>query len=211
MKTHVLKMTLLRHGRSRADDEGVHEGRYDSPLTELGRIQSSALAEYWIANPPNFDKVYCSSLCRASQTAEIVAQSLDLPLYNSELLCEWDNGPLAGMQRLAALSKYPIPDFRHDFSNYTCDGGESQAAIRARALLALEMLWQDGASNLLVVSHGGFMNTLLREIFKSERAYFPFGDTTFTTLILSRDSHDVWLTGVGLRPHWDIRLEPPTA
>ena len=27
----------MRHGRSRADDELVHEGRYDSPLTDVGR------------------------------------------------------------------------------------------------------------------------------------------------------------------------------
>ncbi len=32
-----LALTLMCHARSRADDEGVHEGRYDSPLTELGR------------------------------------------------------------------------------------------------------------------------------------------------------------------------------
>ena len=28
----------MRHGRSRADDEMVHEGRYDSPLTDIGRF-----------------------------------------------------------------------------------------------------------------------------------------------------------------------------
>jgi len=32
-------ITFMRHGRSRADDENVHEGRYDSPLTEIGRAQ----------------------------------------------------------------------------------------------------------------------------------------------------------------------------
>ena len=29
----------MRHGRSRADDELVHEGRYDSPLTDVGRAR----------------------------------------------------------------------------------------------------------------------------------------------------------------------------
>jgi 2,3-bisphosphoglycerate-dependent phosphoglycerate mutase len=28
-----ISVTFLRHGRSRADDEKVHEGHYDSPLT----------------------------------------------------------------------------------------------------------------------------------------------------------------------------------
>lgn len=35
--SNEIHLTLLRHGRSRADDEEVHEGRYDSPLTEAGR------------------------------------------------------------------------------------------------------------------------------------------------------------------------------
>ena len=47
----TLHLTLLRHGRSRADDENVHEGRYDSPLTAVGRAQAVALAEYWGAHP----------------------------------------------------------------------------------------------------------------------------------------------------------------
>ena len=33
---NVIDITLMRHGRSRADDEMVHEGRYDSPLTDVG-------------------------------------------------------------------------------------------------------------------------------------------------------------------------------
>lgn len=39
-----MNLTLLRHGRSRADDEDVHEGRYNSPLTDVGRAQAQALA-----------------------------------------------------------------------------------------------------------------------------------------------------------------------
>ena len=34
-----MQITLMRHGRSRADDEMVHEGRYDAPLTDIGRAQ----------------------------------------------------------------------------------------------------------------------------------------------------------------------------
>jgi len=33
-------LTLLRHWRSLADDDGVHEGHFDSPLTEMGRAQA---------------------------------------------------------------------------------------------------------------------------------------------------------------------------
>jgi 2,3-bisphosphoglycerate-dependent phosphoglycerate mutase len=35
----IIDFIFLRHGRSRADDEGVYEGRYDSPLSGVGQTQ----------------------------------------------------------------------------------------------------------------------------------------------------------------------------
>ncbi|GGL97335.1 histidine phosphatase family protein [Deinococcus aerophilus] len=198
---NTLHLTLLRHGRSRADDEDVHEGRYDSPLSGVGRAQAGALAEYWGAHPPDFDRAYCSTLARAHETARIVTDALGLSLTPTDLLREWDNGPLAGMNRAEALKNYPIPTFRHDLDAFTPEGGESQAAIRARALLALELIWQGGGERVLAVTHGGFGNSLLREVLGSSRAWVPFGDTAFATVRLSRDSHTAYLTGVNLAPH----------
>lgn len=196
-----MNLTLLRHGRSRADDENVHEGTYDSPLTPAGEAQAAALAAYWQAHPPGFDRAYTSTLARAYETARIVTDTLNVPLTPTHLLREWDNGPLAGMNRVEALERYPIPAFRHDLEALTVDGGESQAAIRARALTALEQVWQGGGENVLIVSHGGFLNSLLRELLGMERGYFAFGDTAFATVRLSRSSHTAVVTGVNLAPH----------
>lgn len=196
-----LHLTLLRHGRSRADDENVHEGRYDSPLSAEGQAQASALAAYWTANPPGFDRAYCSTLRRAHETATIVTDALKISLTPTDLLREWDNGPLAGMGREEAQAKYPMPAFRHDLDAFTPEGGESQAAIRARALSALELIWAGGGERVLVVSHGGFSNSMLRELLSTERGWFAFDDTSFTTLRLGRDSHTAFVSGVNLSPH----------
>lgn len=196
-----LHLTLLRHGRSRADDENVHEGRYDSPLSDEGRAQADALAAYWTAHPPGFDRAYCSTLLRAHETAQIVTGALGVPLTASNLFREWDNGPLAGLGREEALAKYPIPTFRHDLDPFTAEGGESQAAIRARALTALETVWNGGGERVLVVTHGGFGSSLLRELLGTERGWFAFGDTAYTTVRLSRESHTAVITGVNLAPH----------
>ncbi len=42
-----LEITLLRHGRSRADDENLIERRYNSPLTEIGRNQAREEMKTW--------------------------------------------------------------------------------------------------------------------------------------------------------------------
>jgi 2,3-bisphosphoglycerate-dependent phosphoglycerate mutase len=196
-----LHLTLLRHGRSRADDEGVHEGRYDSPLTDVGRAQAAALAAHWQQRPPGFELACCSTLARARQTAGIVTEALGIPLHPDDLWREWDNGPLAGLPHDEAQRRFPVPAFRHDPDPFTAQGGESQARVRARALLALERVWQSGASTVLVVSHGGFLNSVLRELTGAHRGWFAFGDTGFTTLRLSRTSHTAVVTGVNLTPH----------
>ncbi len=84
----ALHLTILRHGRSRADDEHVYEGRYDAPLSAEGQAQARALAAYWTANPPGFDRAYCSTLQRAHETARIVTDALAVPMTPSDLLRE---------------------------------------------------------------------------------------------------------------------------
>jgi 2,3-bisphosphoglycerate-dependent phosphoglycerate mutase len=57
-----IQITLMRHGRSRADDEGVHEGRYDSPLTEIGISQVQARADEFLRREFIFDKIIASTM-----------------------------------------------------------------------------------------------------------------------------------------------------
>lgn len=130
--------------------------------------------------------------------------ALSVPLQPDDLWREWDNGPLAGLPRDEAQRRFPVPAFRHDLDPFTAQGGESQARVRARALLALEWVWQSGAANVLVVSHGGFLNSVLRELTGAQRGWFAFGDTGFATLRLSRTSHTAVMTGVNLTPHLPI-------
>ncbi len=66
----------MRHGRSRADDEMVHEGRYDSPLTNVGKAQVHSRAEEWKRGGVTFDLIIASPLVRAAESAQIVGEVL---------------------------------------------------------------------------------------------------------------------------------------
>ena len=197
-----MRITFLRHGRSRADDENVIEGRYDSPLTEVGLEQARRLAAYWAANPPGFDRVEASTLVRASKTAEIVCGPMGLTPIPTPNWMELDNTPIAGLTREEAHAKYPMPAFRHRFENRTVDGGESKEAAKRRASLALENLFQSGAENALVVSHGGILNAALQVLMGcTAECVFPFGDTGFATIDLPRDRASVIVLGLRQQPH----------
>ena len=202
MTRSSLTLTLLRHGRSRADDERVHEGRYDSPLTEVGERQAAKLAAYWQEYPPGFELAVCSSLVRARRTAEIIGEALGLEVTPSDVWREFDNGPVAGLSFEEAERRYPEPTFRHRFETYTQDGGESYAATSRRISEALERLVQSSYTNVLVVAHGGCLNVALRDLLQVPvQISFAFGDTSFAEVLVSRQSEQVRLLSFNRTPH----------
>ena len=74
--THLL---LIRHAESLNNRYGASVGS-DSGLTAQGWDQARRLAE-WLANNEPVDVLVSSSLLRARQTADIIAQKLHLPVY----------------------------------------------------------------------------------------------------------------------------------
>src|SRR5690606_41234771 len=105
----TLRLVLLRHGRSRADDEGVHEGSYDSPLTGVGRDQARRRAAEWREGGVTFDPVVASPLKRARETAEIVADVLGLTVQAADGSAERHNGLPAALPFGDAERPVPRP------------------------------------------------------------------------------------------------------
>lgn len=200
--TASLTLTLLRRGRSRADDEKVCEGRYDSPLTEVGERQVAKPAGYWQEHPPEFERVVCSSLIRARRTAEVTGQALRLEVTPSDAWCEFDNGPAAGLPYAEAKQRYPEPAFRHRFKRFTGDGGEFYAASSRWISGALEMLFWSALTNVLVVAHEGCLNVALRELLQAPpQTSFAFGDASFAKVVVPRQSNQVRLLSLNRTPH----------
>jgi len=75
---------FLRHGRSLADDEKVYEGRYDSPLTNIGIDQASNTARLLVDK--NIDHIITSPLKRAKDTAKIIGTIINAPVEELVLL-----------------------------------------------------------------------------------------------------------------------------
>ncbi len=155
---------LLRHGRSFADDENKCEGRYDSPLTELGKKQAGKTAEYFLKNKIKFDKIICSPLIRAKETAEIINKPQNAKLIIESLLIEKDNGILAGKLKTEVSEKYPLPEWISPFMHAPEKTGENLVELHARAGLAFSKIISLGAGCHLIVSHGGLLNALARNM-----------------------------------------------
>ncbi|MEJ2013641.1 MAG: histidine phosphatase family protein [Anaerolineales bacterium] len=92
--THTI--TFLRHGLSVANENGIVQGQMDFPLSELGIAQVNALAAYWSDHHVEFDHLISSPLSRASSTAEILGQALQIQVEYDEHWMERLSGTAQG-------------------------------------------------------------------------------------------------------------------
>lgn len=160
-----MRLLIIRHGESEADILNVHEGRADFDLTGKGQEQAEKMALF-VAGRYHLDKIYCSTLKRAYQTASHLAHAAGLPLYPDEMLREFDNGLVAGLDRKTAQEKYPkVDNLPVHAAVYKM---ESQLQFRYRAEYMLSKIVSENRSDstVAVVTHGGTIIQLYRAFLK---------------------------------------------
>lgn len=200
-------ITLLRHGESVGNAEGKHQGQSDFPLTEKGKAQAHALGKRWLKEKMVFDLIISSPLSRAKETAQILADTLHIPVEFNPMWKERDNGVLAGLRPEEANISFPSPRFVHPYLPIG-QNGESQWELYLRAGNAVQDLLHHSPGSYLIVSHGGILNMVLYAIlgivpqanFHGPR--FRFGNTAFTTLSYNPGEHKWYVLGVNDQLHW---------
>lgn len=173
-----MRLLVIRHGESEADILDVHEGRADFELTGRGHRQAEAMS-YYVSRNYHVDKIYCSTLKRALQTAQHLHDTTNAPLVPDEHLMEFNNGLIAGLERHVAKEKYPEIKVPLHAAVYE---QESRLEFRYRAeyMLSKIISENDGDSTVAIVTHGGMINQLYRSFFGMpvESDYFFWtGDT----------------------------------
>lgn len=138
-----MSLYFLRHGQSEANVKHVFAGQKEnSPLTELGKQQAEIAADDLKA--AGITKIVSSNLIRAKQTAETVANKLDIAITFDDRITEYDMGARTGTPNQTISSRELV----------SADGAEDPAAFKARVLEALRQYsGEDGV--ILLVSHAG--------------------------------------------------------
>jgi broad specificity phosphatase PhoE len=145
----VTTLLLARHGETDWNRELRIQGSSDIALNDLGREQARALAKE-LADV-ELDAIYASDLVRARETADAVAATHGLEVRLDPRLRERSFGSWEGLTR-EDIAAFPEGS-RHD--------GESDEEVRARVLGAIEEIARrHRGEQVLVVSHGGALNTL---------------------------------------------------
>ncbi len=175
-----MRIFLIRHGESTSDIENKYGGDYDDHLSRKGIKQAEELAQK--IRDKKIEIIFTSPRLRASESAEILKNALDVPInpQNSfgifggppliktiQNLRERNNyGFLTGINKEKAAKKYPKEvELLNDYHN-TIQGAETYSNFRERIIKAWQEITATNYHTIAMVTHGGPIRCILREILK---------------------------------------------
>ncbi len=141
---------FLRHGETDWNARGLSQGNVDIPLNPTGLAQARSAAA--LLRHRGIRAIVASPLSRARVTAEIVAETLSLPVETDDGLREVAFGVQEGQ---------PMTDWfaRWVAGEWTPEGAETFTALRARAVAAINRATALPPA-VLVVAHGAMFRAL---------------------------------------------------
>ena len=140
-----MRFYLVRHGQTEWNIEGKVQGKTDIALNETGLLQARLLAG--ALSDCGASCVYTSTLKRAGQTAEEIAEETGIPVIASGDLREADFGLWEGMTWEEIARDFPqtAAQWEKTPALVTPDGGGKDSSGRSGG---------GGRESVIVVAHG---------------------------------------------------------
>ena len=183
----AVNFIIIRHGQSEGNAAKILQGRGEYSLSEEGRLQSAARSQALITaladTVPGKTLFFSSPQARARETAGTIASqlcsvdpALREPVYLDELM-EMSLGIWTGKTWEEVMND--DPDLWSAFMARSWDAipeTEPSAELYNRSLRVWAALRdaaiKSAAENVIVVTHGGFIQWLLKSTFQC-RSWFP--------------------------------------
>lgn len=179
---------LIRHGQ-KVGEAG------DPGLTELGREQSRKTAEF--LKDKKIFKIYSSTFARAKETAEIINKTLKVGIVFDDSLRErmnWGSIPNQSLEEF--LKEWEYSNFHREFKPKAGISSLQSGKDAFNVISEISTSFPD--SNIAVITHGGVICDLLRNLFSDDelrkfKQDFPekldklIGECSITTVIKNND------------------------
>jgi probable phosphoglycerate mutase len=151
---------LVRHGQTDENVSGKISGQGPVPLNARGRQQAEATAE--VLTDLGVSRILTSPVVRARQTADIVAERLQVGTENSQDLREVEYGDWEG-KHFSAIRSHPVAQqVFNDPIKAVFPNGEGLYQMQQRGVQVIESAHQRYPQGVIVlVSHGDVIRTSL--------------------------------------------------
>ncbi|MFL0267287.1 alpha-ribazole phosphatase [Candidatus Clostridium radicumherbarum] len=156
-----MNIYLLRHGETEENKNRFYYGKLDVSLNDKGKTQALKAREF--LEEVNFNKVYTSERLRTKETASLVARKGLNKFVADKRINEMDFGEFEGKDYKEIQKLYPkeYESWSRDWKEFSPPGGESYLEVYNRVKEFMEELLREQSENVLVVTHGGIIRTIL--------------------------------------------------
>ncbi len=159
MEKRPTVLTIVRHGQTSANLDGVWHGSTNTALTPHGRRQAAAVGDWIHAHLQPVVAVYASPLDRAHHTARAIGDRLGLAPELDADLAEYDLGRWEGMSFETLFEEKKLFHHMKTDPGYRPHGGESPRQVGDRLAGALRRIAErHPGERAVVVSHGGALS-----------------------------------------------------
>lgn len=149
-----MKIYLVRHGQTLFNQQKKVQGWCDSPLTQEGILQAVAVSK--TLQSISFEYAYSSTSERAMDTMHYILQDRSVPHAYVKGLKELNFGSLEGEKEADVFTDISV--YEKGFEMY---GGETLPTCNQRFMACLETIAKSHVGNVLVVTHGGVIMSVL--------------------------------------------------
>jgi len=155
-------LTLVRHGQTRANLDGVWHGSTNTPLTDHGHVQAAATAAWLADQHAGVRHVYASPLDRAHHTARPIAERYGVAAVLDPALAEFDLGAWEGTTFHELFEQRRLFQHMKADPHFAPHGGESPSQVGDRLAGALRRIaGRHPGERVVVVTHGGALSIAL--------------------------------------------------
>ncbi len=181
---------LTRHGETEWNLAHRFQGQLDSPLTDTGKQQAEWLGDR--LKDIKFNAIYASSSNRAYHTAEIVRGNREMSIESRAELMEIMLGSWQGRE-IRLIEQDDAQRYHHFWKQphlYQPDQGETFEEVIKRSYGVLEEIKSKHQGNVLVVSHGIVLKSILCAVAKKPLKDLwkgPFMKQTSLTILEATD------------------------
>jgi broad specificity phosphatase PhoE len=181
VENKVINIYILRHGETDFNKQGKVQGQeVNLNLNDTGKEQAHKTGKHIVSEKPVFDKIYCSPLSRAKETAQIIASYVNYEediIYDDRLL-EKKVGIMSGKtgaeidshidsvpelkELKEKLDKGDIRYDDYDVEHSKLTNGETKKNAGLRGFDFLKDVLDKNDKNVLIVAHGCLLKNMLR-------------------------------------------------
>lgn len=168
-----LKVYLIRHGKTEANEKHLYCGKTDISLSERGKKEL-----YDIKNTvkyPECTSFFSSGAKRANETLEILYPQKTYSEINEFWEYNFGDFEMKSYDMLKENKEY-IKWITDKSGQVLCPNGESKSQYKERIKevfnLFIDMCYSESMRQVVLVSHGGTIGTILEIFYDSSKSFY---------------------------------------